>query len=893
MTKDMKDPKHVAGPESAGQTNEATAMVDIVGWSKTCPEWQRDALRRLYRQDQLDGSDISELTTLCKDGARAVPLSLHDVKDAEAALLSVTLKSLHSVRQVNLLASDQKVTFQATGITIFYGDNGSGKSGYARILKSACRARSPRGETVLPSIFSKVTDQPSAEIQFLVNGKPRSSTWKLNQGADAALSAVSVFDSQTANVHVDQTNSAAYTPQPLRILASLAQACQQVRLNLEAELTAIEQQTPAVISHPPCRPGTKTSKLLANLTSATIAEVTALVSMTPAESARLATLRTDLAADPTNVSKQLRGQKSRLDKAILRVTQLATAASDNSLQRLQSTFSALVDARAAAQVASTSLFAQEALPDIGSATWRALWDAARNFSTAGAYPDKQFPVTEDGARCVLCLQELNPAAALRFNSFAAFVEDACKRREEKAQKLFDDAIAEINAAFISDAERDDLLAVLEHESTDIAFAKDVSTAIQDANARLAYIREMHQTKSSSTPPLPVLPLEKLQSISDELLQRATALLADADSDVRKTLVSEFDELDARAWLAGIKDDVIAEIGRRQEIVALQNALKQTATNKVTAKSAALAASLVTGALRSQFTDEVKALGLREVEVEMRQDKTAQGVPMFRVSLTKNPAAKVGSVLSEGEHRCVALAAFLAELSTTASRSCLVFDDPMSSLDHMRRNAVAKRLAKEGANRQIVIFTHDISFLLMMKEACIDARTTFADRCISRGTDFAGFCSAKSPTKIQSIEESIESLSRHLENVKKLYESGRQAEWSIEACSLYTQLRTNWELAVEDFVAPVLRRLSNKVDTKGIYKLTVISEEHCKVMRDAYGRCSSRMHSNPKDQNNPLPRPDEVATDIQDLRTWVADIKGLQRNVDQAKSLTANQFSAHS
>jgi hypothetical protein len=45
--------------------------------------------------------------------------------------------------------------------------------------------------------------------------------------------------------------------------------------------------------------------------------------------------------------------------------------------------------------------------------------------------------------------------------------------------------------------------------------------------------------------------------------KGTALLADDNSEERKKLVAERDELADREWLAGIEDDVIAEIGRRQ------------------------------------------------------------------------------------------------------------------------------------------------------------------------------------------------------------------------------------------------------------------------------------------------------------------------------------------
>jgi len=881
----MKETKKQAAATTVSGSNEAVALADIVEWSKGCPAWQRDALRRFCLQDQLEASDIAELTALCKDGAAALPLVAEHVKDAAASAVAVTLKSLHTVQHVNALAAGETLTFDKVGVTVLYGDNGSGKSGYARILKRACRARSPRGETILSNIYSSANGLPSATIEFAVNGNNRSSTWLLNQPADAMLSAISVFDSRTANVHVDQTNDVAYTPLPLRVLASLAQACQDVKQKLTAEAKALEQQTPAVISQPACQPGTKTGKLIAGLSTAKPADVTVLATMTEVETARLATLKTDLAADPARLGRQLLAHKTKLDAAIIRIEQLLTAAGDGNLAVVRSVFTALSVARQAAQAASTSLFSKEALPDIGSDTWRVLWEAARSYSTVSAYPDKTFPITEDGARCVLCLQELEPESAARLNSFEAFVKDESKRREATAQKAHNDVLAGLGTALMPDTERDALTALIENDLGDAALAAEVKTGITDAVTRLVHIRDKHQDENAAVPPLPALPVIKLRALVADLQQRATGLLADDGSDERKKLIAERDELADRAWLTGIKDDVIAEIGRRLEIATLQKAVKDTSTNRVTAKSGEVAESLVTNALRAQFAKEVDRLGVAGLAIELRQEKTSQGVPLFRVSLMKKPDAKVGEVLSEGEHRCVALAAFLAEMSTTDSRSCIVFDDPVSSLDHMHREAVAKRLAAEGMERQIVVFTHDISFLLLMNEECRTAGAHITFRSINRGTEFAGFCDANPPPNAQPVEKVIASMVKHLENTKVQFELGKQADWYITVRSILVQLRTTWERAVEEALSPVIKRLDNKIDTKQLPKLTILTIEDCKVMRDAFGRCSSLLHSTADALNKPPPNPKVIEAEIAALSAWVTDIRERQEKVKITETVT--------
>src|SRR6202008_1409324 len=75
-----------------------------------------------------------------------------------------------------------------------------------------------------------------------------------------------------------------------------------------------------------------------------------------------------------------------------------------------------------------------------------------------------------------------------------------------------------------------------------------------------------------------------------------------------------------------------------------------------------------------------------------------------------PGVTVTDVLSEGEGRALSLAAFLTELSTAPSCSAIIFDDPVSSLDHIWRERIAHRLVEESKIRQVIVFTHDLVFL---------------------------------------------------------------------------------------------------------------------------------------------------------------------------------------
>ncbi len=127
-------------------SNEAAALADILRWSADQPAWQRDALRRLCGQIKLDAAEITALVAICKGADKAAPLDANHVRDPAASHAVVSLGALHSLSNINALAPGERLTFGKSGLTVIYGDNGAGKSGYARVLKQLCRARSPKGE---------------------------------------------------------------------------------------------------------------------------------------------------------------------------------------------------------------------------------------------------------------------------------------------------------------------------------------------------------------------------------------------------------------------------------------------------------------------------------------------------------------------------------------------------------------------------------------------------------------------------------------------------------------------------------------------------------------------------------------------------------------------------
>ena len=506
---------------------------------------------------------------------------------------------------------------------------------------------------------------------------------------------------------------------------------------------------------------------------------------------------------------------------------------------------------------------------------------ARRYSDQHTYPDMSFPFTGDAARCVLCQQRLEAEAGDRLNRFEGFVRDETKQKEEEAAAAYR---ASLNALANADVLVENLLsavALIRDELSDNDLAVLVRRAAVTNKWRLRTIRRKHTCGEDAViPKADAWPAEAVAVHSTALSKRITALSTKYESEERKQMCAELEELNDRAWLEVIQDDVIAEISRWKKRAALKLVLKDTTTNRITTKSGEIAEQLVTYALRAQFSKEIKKFGIAGLAIDLRKERSSYGVPYYRVSLMRKPDARTGDILSEGEHRCVALAAFLAELATTVSRSAIVFDDPISSLDHMHRNAVADRLAEEGLHRQIIVFTHDIAFLFLLNQACYKKNTQATFRSVTRTDENTGIVQQDPPARAQPIMKAIDGMQKQIEKEKYFYESGDHSKWEKTVDAMMKRLRWTWERAVEEALSPVIKRLSNKIDTRGLAKVTILTFDDYEQMHKAYGRCSTLLHSMADALNPPLPKPDAVLNEITALRNWVKDVKQRQNKIGE-------------
>ena len=855
---------------------ETSALRDILEWSTERPDWLRDALRRLMAGNELSEQDIDELEAICLGiEVKASPLTDDHIAPQRLADKPVTIMGLRDLVGVNALPRGQSLTFAASGLTIVYGDNGSGKSGFVRVLKSACRSRDDK-TSVLRHVNAAEDDPQSGYIDYQVGSEAGTYEWHPGKDDHEDLPAVSIFDSRSANTHVQETNNVAYVPFAMGLLDRLGRGCDMLRARVIARIDVLVSQTPFAIKSPSLSQDTAAGAFLHSLSAkSSPAQLDLLINLSNEEKRRLSSLDGDLAQDPAKAAEKLRAHGRRLKLLLGALNRLVLSVKNEKFVELRQLERDARDTLAAARLASENLFKEAPLPGVGSGVWRSLWESARSYSDQFAYPDRIFPTPVQDERCVLCQQPLENDALHRHRAFETFVKGAAQSAAVGADKRLADYRRGVAEARMSVGDIRALVTLLNAELDQPDVASAVRRAALTAACRLRAMLSGAKEPGAVAP----VPGEALDEMRRDIAERTKGLSGDADSAERQALVSQHKELRDRLSLGKISEDVRAEIERQTKIAALKKVEKTCGTGikrQITTRNKALSERLVTDALRGRFAREVQKLRIGSMPIELRKVRDREAQSFFKVALVDKPDEPIGEILSEGEHRCVALAAFLAELATSREYSGIVFDDPMSSLDHKYRPLVAKRLAEEAAGRQVIVFTHDLTFLFDLQRAAKVAGQDVKYQNVHRVQSQPGHVSDDLPIDAKAAGSMAAALRTELKKVRGNFENWPEVQRSVFVDGFKGKFRKTWEQGIADLIQPVMSRFNSQIKGSSLHKLAVINEEDVMEVRAARARLSEDLHASPETINPSETTHAELLKELEKLEAWLADVKERQK-----------------
>lgn len=873
----------------------------LLEWADRQPEWVRDALRRhaVSRAFQLSDDDKAAIIERARYAAGVpglkepdcVPLNADNLNLGHANSPRALLCSLGPVANLGRLASGQKLSFALDGITVIYGDNGSGKSGYCRIAKRLCRSLT--SDDLLGNVFEPGEKPPvSVVVRYEVDGQGDivEETWVDGTPPPSAVGNISVFDSRNAQFYVDQRNQIGFLPAEISLLEAHGSHRKEMESIFQSERKVLESRCKVPLPGG-YTPGGKVETLLGNLTLKTRSlpsadDVQALAAWTEDDAKRLAALEVSLANDPTALAARCERSAAALSVYSSTLTEVASVLGRVAAEGLEAKARAAASATAAADLAADDTFATEPLPNVGHSPWRLMYDHAVAYIVSNG-SGSELPSTE-GDLCALCQQPLSAEASDRLDRFRQFVRGEAAAAADAARSELTAAVEVVRSLQLP-TEASITQALAEYGSISEArsnLAEAVISYFAAAHVRKSALLAAVETKDfSDVKDLP-------DSISERLGDEVIALKSEAENYHEQAKAGE-SRIQIIAHLNDLKDQKLLHnnlamvLARRDDLEGHAHLLrceKIVGTLPVSNAVTSIRRKLVTEGLENRIAEEIRKLDLAHMPFVV-SDQSRDGRSLFEVGIKAHVATANDKVLSEGEQRALALACFLAEVAADKSKNGLILDDPVSSLDHLRIRRVAGRLCAEAEKgRQVIVFTHNMLFYNELIDAAGSAQVPLTRRVITKSSaDGFGLVSEKDePWIVQKVTERIARLQKRVKNFDGITDFDGD-DYRRAAKDFYTDLRETWGRLVEELLlGKVVERFNTDVRTQSL-KGVVVEDEDYSTIYWAMKRVSERSgHDMAAGKGIPAPAPDDMRADLSVIETFRASVSARKNKISKVR-----------
>lgn len=870
-----------------------TYIDEVIKWACSLPGWESDALRRLY-DSPLSEEDIKQVYINLEShyGLQTetpvvqIPfIEAHDSGGASTTDIGLRLKALNNLQKVNRILDGASLSFAVNGLTVFYGDNGSGKSGYGRVFKRACRARHAGG-AIHPDLFIDVSGSPGASAQFVLTHKDGDISIDWTDGANSIplLKHIAVFDKQCARVHATEDNEVDYIPYGSDILEKLVSLCDSLRVKIR---TDIDKARPRLNDFPIYEVGIEAHNWLESISIDTSPEqIDGFITLSEEESIRYERLKPRVLErklkEPARLADELDRRAKRYERLLYMLKVIADSLSETRVIELHALLIEYCEVDSALQSMLLSMnLGDQPLAGIGSKTWRLLFEAARKYASEEAYPGEEYRSTFD-KYCVLCQQTLGSEANERMARFDMYISSELSTNlAELSDKLHSITNYLMRLELDLLPKESEILDDVNKEYPELrsqicawlANADSIRNAVIDLlNIRIPR-PEIEGLKDSTV-------IMAVDNIVQDLKARSEGARSSTPSEVEINEENELRAFEDRLLLGKHKTKLQELVKAKQHVHKLELCYQAMDTQQITKKQTELLNQEVTEKLCNALSQELSNLC---VPMKARFEKGGRkGRLHHRIIIEGLNAPKSGlaEILSEGEELVIAIAAFIAELSLAPSISIIVLDDPVSSLDHRWRERVATRIVSLAQERQVIVFTHDIYFLFEVKSM---AETYLQERCLIQviGQDSASkktgalYPDDSWPAQIISTKRWIGKLRKYLPLLRNHLKAHdiMSREYEVYVGEGYDMLRCAWERAIEEkLFAGVIERHKPNISFERLKDITSdITTNQIEIVRNNMAKASRWIsgHTKTASQRGQPPNPDEFEKDIKVLEDFVA------------------------
>lgn len=789
------------------------------------------------------------------DAAIQPKIVLDETVSAEAA--GFTIDKLEAVEGVNALAADQSIAFN-TGLTVLFGENGAGKTGYARVLKQLAAVRT--AEPILPNVHDATAPKElKAKITYSTGSDPPTTLdWRGEAGL-APFTRLGVFDSPALHLHVDNDLTYVYTPSDLALFPHISNAIGALKDRLDGAVADKGSGGNPYLSF--FTRGTSVYQLIETLGAATdLTEIDALVDNRADSATRLTAAQANVEAlKSTSIAAQLTSAKSRRDLyaalgTLVRVCDSINATAYN--EAVAAADQATLDVEALRR----ELFAAAGLPGEGDQVWQSFILTGEQYIERR--DDHDYPA--DGDPCIYCRQPLGTTALALVQRYREFANDSAQQRMAASRQTISTLTQDLMR--LDPAGQAGVIATHQDPASSdptLEQAQQLVVVVQAAQVAVTV------GKAIDGPSL--RPADGLGSEVASRRSAANTLITDLSGRAEEREVAlanakkELDELTDRVELAARVDGItslVADAKWAQKAAQLAKKIPPVRTS-LTGVAKVASEQLINTDFAGRFVEECAALRAPDVGLEFPGQK-GQAARRKTVPVANHPS----EVLSEGEQKVIGLADFLAEAGLRLSPSPIVFDDPVNSLDYRRIHEVADRIARLAADRQVIVFTHNIWFATEM----LSRFEKNKDRCTYYGiTDDPG-----KGVVVPGSHPRWDTVTKTTGKVNQLIEAAKGAEGAVQEALIeqaYSTIRGWCETVVEtELLAGVTQRYQANVM---MTKLDQIKGDHLKAAVDVVGPLFAKAcrvteaHSQPLETLSVRPTLADLETDwaaVQAART---------------------------
>lgn len=823
----------------------------IVKWIKQQPYWQQYLGNLIFSNGNLNEEVLKTVYSIFKQeyGLVEQPLQKENLpflikREVNESVERYAWNGVSNITGVNALSSKESLSV-GSQITLIYGENGTGKSGYTRLLNNAFLSRGDKN--IISNIYSNINEEVSATFYFTDQTGNQISINFPKEKNRSLFNGVAVFDTVSAMTDLTKENEISFAPIEFGFFEDFMTGFVYVKNSLEADIRKLQVENPFIIYF---KEQTSIKELVLSLNRDT--DLKYLKQKVKLSEKLENNYKEKMNRQSTllglNVNKKVaeyNQYKNNLKQLEEKIERLNEKFSLNRLEKTKELLASKVDLEKICDKEGLKQFKEDNIYLLGSTEWKNFIQAA---DTYYGQIDKEID------HCIFCGQSLEHVQLI--DKYWKFLSSAAEKNLSMANnniiKIKEDFLSLDTKLIVNGSKLEEWLkeeypdclrVILEAE---LKFEKMKNSIVENIDSMTLDF----QIDSSA------ISTNSFNDIYKQLNQKITGLNQEkVISELKeiKKFEEEYNDIQKLRGLLTEIDDYILNLKWIDKARGIN-----PSTNRITTFQNQLFKKYVTQEYIDNFKEECKNL---------QTNFSAQIVQRGRKGTTLSKLTVQGKkpieILSEGEQRSIALANFMAETKLNPNNNCLVFDDPVSSLDHKRREAISMRLVEEAKYKQIVILTHDITFLLSIQQCCDKNNVSYQTTTLRKLQNEAGYVQNNVPWIGMTVKKRVSYLRNELQSIEKAYkllQSGnidKQEEYEKSAKLWCEQLRETWERMIEEVLfnnsvqrfSPAIQtqRLKNALFTKDLYQ----------EVENGMSNCSNWVHDRAAGLGEAIPNPDEL------------------------------------